>query len=328
MTIKSSLIRCAAVLFITAGGSALAACQRTPADAAAVSAPQQVNATNIVRSTLSDEATSASGAATSSSPTPCYNLTVTAGASIGQAPTCLAVPSPPPGVSLAPAAFVDSRKVRINADSVTPLANGAGCDPNADVCVTYSGPYFSNGFWDLCSGLSVCTSQTGGAGVNCGNPAVAKLYPTNCKLSTYTLAYSGGKAHAGASCWGSPGTIGAFVGGGSTVAFQIYDVTQIQQDVTFNNNTFGYRNVGWIYKTATGAEYWQATPRTTIGVSAGVLMFSASLTYDPSNVIVQINPIAASMLFNVMNTVAITVANGSGVYHSKGCFTADWNGTS
>ena len=159
--------------------------------------------------------------------------------------------------------------------------------------------------------------------------SISRVVAFGCVLvATWGLAPGAATPSGGDNCGGSPGTIGAYIGSGSTRAYQIVDITQVQQDVVFNGATIRHRNAGWIYKTATGAEYWEATPGTPIGTPFGapvrVLAFSEHLGYDPRNAIMRITPIAANKLFKAADTVAIRIRNASGVFHSKGCFTADW----
>lgn len=134
-------------------------------------------------------------------------------------------------------------------------------------------------------------------------------------------AWAGGPAKAGDPCWGSPGTIGAFVGNGHDAAHQIYNITQVVTDMGGGL----YNQDGWIYATQSGAQYFQAYPGTSFGVSAGQIV-TGGVSKDPNSAIVPISPLAENVFNILQGAISITVP---GLPHtqSKPCFTKKWNGT-
>jgi len=187
---------------------------------------------------------------------------------------------------------------------------------SADVCVYFTPGFPFNGFWSvpIVHDPKRCSGQP---------PAYLAHYCPQ-DMHAYRIAYAGSAAKAGDACFGSPGTIGAFLNAHPPYT-HIHNITEVVDDTSFNTSRAGYVSLGWVYIDENGQQWFQGTTGANVGVSAGVLTFGIS----GANVVAPINPIAGD-IFNLLVNVQIAVSKftNGGVVHSRACFTKGWDGKS
>ncbi len=193
------------------------------------------------------------------------------------------------------------------------------CVVGVIACVTvYYSPDLNYDGW-----ITVCYSRSCGQGYNCNNPSVRRHELQACGRPSYSYAYAGGYAKAGDACWGSPGTIGAWVGPTNSQD-QVYNITNIQGDSHYAGS---YQNDGWIYKTKSRKQYFQAAPGSTLSVSLGGGLIGVVGSSDQSNEIIEILGPTNPKIFDIQYSIILAVTgNYPGHYHTRSCFVAGWDG--